>query len=438
MGQYDPCSACGEDAVEFDCVEVVVACKSCGRMISGADQELVHSAHTDATTFVEAKDSGTKAGSYLLHQNILAKSMRSSIQPIEDLTRRLNAAADHMHLPPTISSTTIRAQAKDLLDSHGSNITTRYGKDATAYAALYAAIRLNKLPYTLLDVSMATRLNVFEIGKAYRALLQHSSLVVATLSPSDLFKRTITNILSLANDEGEARDKNNNTKKNKKRKNSIITAVVSSSEERRLEEDASMVVDWAQDNNVPGWTGSPMPIAVSATLFAAEMNQMAVPLKKVCQELRVDHLNVSRRLKKLRDRLEVLGKLLPYAKTTKVTGKNIALHARIVIKLPVVTPGALVEEGLAARGDGWKTSRQVKKKKKKKESQQAADTKGERSTTSKSKKDRESVSDNDDDIEDEDEDDADVDEYLRTDEEVEVYSEVLEVLEHLEQKGARR
>jgi transcription initiation factor TFIIIB Brf1 subunit/transcription initiation factor TFIIB len=430
MGQYDPCSACGEDAVEFDCVEGVVSCESCGRVIS--DQELVHSSHTDATTFVAAKDSGVKAGSYLLQQNILAKSMRSSIQPIEDLTRRLNAAYDHMHLPPTISSITIRAQAKDLLDNHGGKVTSRYGKDATAYAALYATIRLNKLPYTLLDVAVATRLNVFEIGKAYRALLQLSGLMVATVSPSDLFKRTINKILSLSTDEGEPSDRNDNNK-NKKRKNTSRATIMSGSDERRLEKDASMVVDWAQGKNVSGWTGSPMLIAVSAILFAAEMNQITVPLKKVCQELLVDHLNVSRRLKKLRDRLlEVSGRLLPYSRTAKVTGKNISLHAKTVIKLSIAMPGALVvQEGGLERGGGVKTSREVKKEKEKR--QQAADTERQATSSSKRKKDGDSLSDDDD-----NDNDGDVDEYLRTDEEVKVYSEVLEVLEHLEHTGARQ
>jgi transcription initiation factor TFIIIB Brf1 subunit/transcription initiation factor TFIIB len=430
MGQYDPCSACGEDAVEFDCIEGVVSCESCGRVIS--DQELVHSAHTDATTFVAAKDSGTKAGSYFLQQNILAKSMRSSIQPIEDLTGRLNAAADHMHLPPTISSATIRAQAKNLLDNHGGKVTSRYGKDATAYAALYATIRLNKLPYTLLDVAVATRLNVFEIGKAYRALLQLSGLMVATVSPSVLFKRTISKILSLSNDEGESSDINNNNK-NKKRKNTSRATIVSVSDEKILEKDASMVVDWAQGKNVSGWTGSPMLIAVSAILFAAEMNQITVPLKKVCQELLVDHLNVSRRLKKLRDRLlEVSERLLPYFKTAKVTGKNISLHAKTVIRLSIAMPGALVvvHEGVVERGGGVKTSRQVKKEKR----QQAADTERQPSVScNKRNNDGDSRS-----LDDDNDDDVDVDEYLRTDEEVKVYSEVLEVLEHLEHTGARR
>lgn len=190
------CPTCHEDAVVFDHIQGVSACESCGCVVQ--ESELVAPSFDGVDgrpsgVFVGAKDTGAGASAALLHGSGIGRAIQRS-RPNEGITKVRQVLRDlsaRLALPPPI-----RDQAAHFLEQLFPLVAGNWRREHVAAAAVYTAIRINRAPLTLVDLSEALQTNIYVLGTKYRAGLRLLGVHPPQAHAVDLVERSVEALLA--------------------------------------------------------------------------------------------------------------------------------------------------------------------------------------------------------------------------------------------------
>jgi hypothetical protein len=315
------CPACEAATVVYDYLQGVSVCERCGRVTD--DVDLAPQVFDSATSrpggvFVGPRDSGLGASGQLLHGSAAGRLVQRARpkDPIVKMRAVLAALAAQLGLPPRV-----RTHADRYLEQLTPRLAGAWRREHVAAAAAYAAVRVNQVPLTLLDVAAALQADMFVLGRCYRASLQLLDLRPPQLRPADLLPRTVARVMPGAPAGAAA-----------------------------VQRDAELALAW-MDAHLVG-RQHPLVALGAAVMVACEMNSVAVGLAHVAGALHVWRDCLGSKLQQVRARLLEFQDLLPFA--GQLTHKNVMSHARTIFRLMSVLeagpPGG--GAGLPAREAG--------------------------------------------------------------------------------------
>lgn len=398
------CSACGgQGTVWMDHVHGMLVCEACGA-VSGAsgrvqhgDDNLVPSVSFDQYgnpegVFVEMKDSGAGVGAWTM-QSVRARHAVQRAQPYDPsipLKKLIKSLGNSLSVSPTIIH-----QAEVHATQLSQVLKGSWRRDLIVASSLYIAIRLNRLPLTLLDVTAATGLSVFLIGRYYRAAATMLKLEIPRMDAKILLPKLLET-LQLTRDDpswhwpGDA-----------------------------LLHDAELVHDWMmkRDERAP----HPLTLAGATIIAAMEMNGIHVGIELAAHAIGTSHSALRKKVHDVKQRLLSYSEYLSFS--DNITLANVFSYAAIIIRvtnLPSTgsSPGLLLKqqgqgEHLDSRPHDIVPCRENQTAIEMTDNAQAID----QHTKSPSR-----------DHEVDDFADSEVDEYIRTDDEVALYSQMYDSL----------
>jgi transcription initiation factor TFIIIB Brf1 subunit/transcription initiation factor TFIIB len=331
------CPHCEALSVIYDYTQGISACEECGHVENAANlvpQRFASSAPGTAPTgvFVAGKDSGVGAARAMLGSGRGLRLLGARPdEALHRVGRRLAALCDGLALTQPV-----RRQAEACVERLKNEGTGNWRAEEVVVAAAYYAIRTNNLPLTLLDVAAASQVDVYTIGRSYRAACAMLGEETPYVNPADLLPRSISRVM--AGSGGAA-------------------AAVAD----RIRVDAAAALLWMQ-RHLKGGSGHPIVAAAAAIVLALDMNNVRLFQKEnaivlsfnfstlsdllslffcaqvdVGQDYVAETLNLSAsalrtRLRKVREALLGFGALLPYS-TDALTTKSVTSHARSIMRL---------------------------------------------------------------------------------------------------------
>lgn len=378
------CSTCGgEGTVWVDHVHGMLVCEVCGS-VSGAsgrvrqgDDNLVSSISFDQYgnpegVFVEMKDSGTGAGAWTM-QSVRARHAVQRAQPYNPsipLKKLLQSVGNRLSLSPSVMH---QAEVHTMQLSEA--LKGSWRRDLIVASSLYITIRLNRLPLTLVDVMAVTGLNVFLIGRYYRAAAAMLKLEIPGIDAKVLLPKLLETLQFTRDDPswhwpGDA-----------------------------LLHDAEMVHDWImkRDEHAP----HPLTLAGASIIAAMEMNGIHVGTELVAHAIGTSHSSLRKKVHDVKQRLLSYSEYLPFG--DNITLSNVFSYAATIIRvtnLPSVSSSSSPRMLLHQGQDGRHLDSKV-----------ATD-----GTLDQHREAEDDVAD------------SELDEYIRTDDEVALYSQMYESL----------
>lgn len=238
------CPQCHEHSVLYDYIQGLQVCESCGRVIH--DEELVPQLFQGGTrptgVIVGQKDSGMEASARVLHGTLLGRTLQRARTkaPIVKLRQRLVEMANKLSLPQEVTM-----QAEQYLEDLASIIGGAWGENEAA-AAIYIAVRQSGSPLTLLDLSAATHVDIYALGRLYRMAIETLGVTPPPIQPVNLLSRALHRVL-----------------------NGRVANI------RGVEEDATLVLQWV-DHHIPLGSRHPIVSVGLALMIALEMNNVSL------------------------------------------------------------------------------------------------------------------------------------------------------------------
>lgn len=271
------CVSCGKQGtVSLDYVHGILVCEVCGscQVSAGTNHqqewyggyELVSSIQFDqhgrpeGIVRIHPNDSGTLAGVHSMHSERARKAVQYA-QPYDasfPVKKLLVSYGNGLNVPKHVveQATLYAVKLLDVLKK-GS-----WKRELIVASALYIAIRMNRLPLTLLDImsqGIHTGLNIYVVGRYYRTAVHLLGLDVPLMEPATLLPRLVEKIFSLRGaivyQYGEYGEEE--SKKDTKR---IVL------------EDATAFLRWLSTREVHA--AHPHTIASVSIVMALEMNDM--------------------------------------------------------------------------------------------------------------------------------------------------------------------
>eukprot|EP00887_Chlorella_sp_A99_P002834 scaffold6.g2834.t1 len=293
-----PCPRCGEQAVVFDHVQGLSACESCGGVLEEAN--LVQHIEYDEQAgrlgvHVQAGDTGERA---------------------VKLTHRLREVAARMALPPRATD-----QALQLVQRAAPRVmqqAAHWRREDLVGAALYAACRLERLPYTLVELTnaMGTE-DPFMMGRRYRDLLALLALQAPQATAEDLLPRCVARVLGGAEQAGRA------------------------AQEAReaLQKDAELALAWMArqlHSNAPG--AAARPEAAGRGPRGPRAAPLSLPARAPGPAPPPPTPAAGRPSSQVKKELVALAPLLPYG--SGISAKTVGSHARMIMRLSAIAAAA--------------------------------------------------------------------------------------------------
>ena len=271
------CVSCGKQGtVSLDYVHGILVCEACGscQVSVGTNHqqewyrgyELVSSIQFDqhgrpeGIVRIHPNDSGTLAGVHSMHSERARKAVQYA-QPYDasfPLKKLLVSYGNGLNVPKHVveQATLYAVKLLDVLKK-GS-----WKRELIVASAMYIAIRMNRLPLTLLDImsqGIHTGLNVYVVGRYYRTAVHLLGLDVPLMEPATLLPRLVEKIFALRGaivyqyGEGGEEESKKDTK-------------------RIVLEDATAFLRWLSSREVHA--AHPHTIASVSIVMALEMNDM--------------------------------------------------------------------------------------------------------------------------------------------------------------------
>eukprot|EP01117_Protostelium_nocturnum_P018320 TRINITY_DN7640_c0_g1_i2.p1 TRINITY_DN7640_c0_g1~~TRINITY_DN7640_c0_g1_i2.p1 ORF type:complete len:448 (+),score=145.90 TRINITY_DN7640_c0_g1_i2:177-1520(+) len=157
-------------------------------------------------------------------------------------------------------------------------------RDLVICSCIYLVAREENYPLTLLDISRATRYNVFLIGAMYSKVKRELGVDLEDLDHSIYIEKTLRR-LNLKIDEGQ-----------------LLS----------LGQNGLDIIDLVKENVVPG--RKPSILIGAVVLILCQMNEIKVDAKAIAEELSVAKVSLINRKNELREYLVQIGKtILPFA-----------------------------------------------------------------------------------------------------------------------------
>ena len=275
------CVSCGrQGTVSLDCVHGILVCEECGTCYVNAAKkntkenyggyELVSSIQFDqygrpeGIVRIHPNDSGTQAGVHSMH-SARARKAAQYAQPYDasfPLKKLLVSYGNGLKLPNYIieQATLYAAKLRDVLKK-GS-----WKRELIVTSALYISIRMNRLPLTLLDITsqcMSSGINMYVVGRYYRAAVHLLGLDVPLMEPATLLPRLVEKVFALPSslvylsDSGKEDAEDEDTRKEINRK---------------VLEDAAVFLRWLMKRELHA--AHPHTIASVSIVMALEMNDI--------------------------------------------------------------------------------------------------------------------------------------------------------------------
>lgn len=242
------CPTCNTLSVIFDFLQGIHVCEECGRVLQGED--LVHSIFTGDDTntttgiFVGARDSGLQASLRNINDPLLAQAIQRT-RPHEASKKFLDSLkiiADQLQLPSEAYQQAIAHLERLVPIAAGA-----WKRELLAAAAAYTAIRLNSLPLSLLDLSVATRIDVYTLGSCYRYAVAMLGVRPPRVRPQVLLPRCLHKVL--------------------------LGKTTPSKSTVSVREDGLTVLDWMDRHDIG--TSYPLSAVAAAIILALDMNSVS-------------------------------------------------------------------------------------------------------------------------------------------------------------------
>lgn len=320
------CTGCGKEGVIFwDDVDGVFVCHSCEQWMylpTGSGEEaVVMEGHDDlvndrpydprganyGTVPVVAEDDG----GCVAMNTVATPGARRAIQRGRSydanvpLKRFVREYGDHLKLTKPVVE-----EAFEYASRIHRKLPSRSMKlQLMAMSGVYAAIRMNRLPLTLVDlVAMNPKgdLSVYAIGRSYRMCVSALSLQVPMMEPAGLVPKLFDMLLGRCDGElyGPARD-----------------AVL---------RDAKLLIGFISGTETRAQ--HPTVLAATAIYLAMEMNMLALPrVSDAARAFRIGETALKAKANNIRHAMSAMGQYLVYGENIKP--KNAMKYARVIIKL---------------------------------------------------------------------------------------------------------
>ena len=338
----DKCTGCGKENVVFwDDLDGVFVCHSCEQWmdISGSGEAVVMAGHDDlvddrpydprgayyGTTSVLADDTGASVAM----NTITSPAARRAIQRGRSydakipLRKFVQEYGDHLRLRPAV----VDEAFEYALRIHSKLPSRSMPLHRMALSGVYAAIRMNMLPLTLVDlVAIIPKgdLSVYAIGRSYRTCLSRLELQVPVMDPAKLVPKLFEMLLGQYEEEldGPAR-----------------AAVL---------RDAKRLIGFISGTEVRAQ--HPTVLAATSIYLAMEMNMLAMPrVSDAARAFRVGETALKTKANNIRHAMAAIAGYLVYGEN--ITAKNAMKYARVLIKLSSLKSRAEASWGQEAQAD---------------------------------------------------------------------------------------
>lgn len=240
------CPKCHEHAVGFDYLQGLSVCEACGHVLQ--DEELVSQVlyvgkedQRPAGVIVGSKDSGLEASLHMLRGTRVGTAVHRSRPRNSALhvAKTVKEISNKMRLSSSVVSEADLYMEKVLKAAHGS-----WRLELVAASAVYMAIRQNNVPLTLLDLADATQQNIYALGRYYRLAIRMLDIHPPQIRVADHLHRALARYYA------------------------------SASVQKVVENDATAVLHWIQDQFVEG-SRHPLVMLGVAILVSLEMNNVS-------------------------------------------------------------------------------------------------------------------------------------------------------------------
>ena len=195
------CQLCGgSHSVTMDFVHGILVCEDCGAVVPLVDlvptigfseqgQPLGH--------MVGAKDSGMDVSMLTMKTDAAKRAIKRSREynPMKRLREMLRAQSVQLGL-----SKPVLEEAELYMERLSNAVKGSWKRSVLVGAALYIAIRQNKLPLTLLDLTSVTGIRIFTLGKYYCQALQILSMEVPAVDSKILLPKGIQRFMEQIQD----------------------------------------------------------------------------------------------------------------------------------------------------------------------------------------------------------------------------------------------
>lgn len=195
------CQVCGgSHSVTMDFVHGILVCEDCGAVVPIVDlvttigfseqgQPLGH--------LVDAKDSGMNVSMLTMQNEATKRAIQRSREynPMKRLREILRAQSVQLGL-----SKPVLEEAELYMERLSHAVKGTWKRSVLVGAALYIAIRQNKLPLTLLDLTSVTGIRIFTLGKYYCQALQILSMDVPPMDSRILLPKGIQRFMEQVKD----------------------------------------------------------------------------------------------------------------------------------------------------------------------------------------------------------------------------------------------
>lgn len=334
------CSGClQEHSVSWDDVDGLFVCHNCGQCVDNStivsgEEQLVHHTVFDergqsyGMVHVGANDTGIQVAMHTM-QSPRARLMVHRAQDYDanvHIRKFLRQYGNALKLPAPVL-----AEAEKYSAQIHSKLPPRSMKlELMALSAIYASIRMNKIPLTLLDLARqcpSGNLTVFSIGRSYRQALFKLQLQVPSMDPSVLVPRLFGMFLEEIGRTDLERP--------------IRDAVLL---------DAGMLLDWVSRTETRAQ--HPTVLAATSIFFAMEMNKIPLPkLEVTARAFHISETALKTKVGNIRQAMTAIGQqYLPYGDHIKP--KNVVKYARTILGLSALKTRAPVGEKLAVDQGG--------------------------------------------------------------------------------------
>ena len=321
----DKCTGCGKEGVVFwDDMDGVFVCHNCEQWVSlsgSGGEAVVMEGYDDlvndrpydprgayyGSVPVVADDTGT----WLATNTISTRGTRREIhggRPYNanvPLRKFVEEYGNHLKLTKPVVD-----EAMEYASRIHKTLPSRSMKlQLMALSALYAAIRMNRLPLTLVDlVAMLPKgdLSVYAIGRAYRVCLAGLQLQVPVMEPAGLVPKLFEMLLRRYDGEldGPTRE-----------------AVL---------RDAKQLIGFISGTEARAQ--HPTVLAATSIYLAMEMNMLAVPrVSDAARAFRIGETALKTKANNIRHSMEAMAGYLVYGEN--ITARNAMKYARVFIKM---------------------------------------------------------------------------------------------------------
>jgi transcription initiation factor TFIIIB Brf1 subunit/transcription initiation factor TFIIB len=195
------CQVCGgSHSVTMDFVHGILVCEDCGAVAPLVDlvptigfseqgQPLGH--------MVDAKDSGMDVSMLTMKTDAAKRAVKRSREynPMKRLREILRAQSVQLGL-----SKPVLEEAELYMEQLSHAVKGTWKRSVLVGAALYIAIRQNRLPLTLLDLTSVTGIRIFTLGKYYCQALQILSMDVPPMDSKILLPKMIQRFMEYIQD----------------------------------------------------------------------------------------------------------------------------------------------------------------------------------------------------------------------------------------------